>query len=77
MPKLQVNYSLGRAANPEKRSLALRIMDENMHFKLFLKLEHKEEEVRRFSCGVNTEYGVFRGLVREAFGHLPGDDFVL
>ena len=48
-----------------------------MHFKLFLKLEHKEEEVRRFSCGVNTEYGAFRGLVREAFGHLPGDDFVL
>ena len=48
-----------------------------MHFKLFLKLEHKEEEVRRFSCGVNTEYGEFRGLVREAFGHLPGDDFVL
>ena len=48
-----------------------------MHFKLFLKLEHKVEEVRRFSCGVNTEYGAFRGLVREAFGHLPGDDFVL
>ena len=48
-----------------------------MHFKLFLKLEHKEEEVRIFSCGVNTEYGEFRGLVRQAFGHLPGDDFVL
>ena len=48
-----------------------------MHFKLFLKLDHKEEEVRRFSCGLNTEYGEFRCLVRKAFVCLPGDDFVL
>ena len=48
-----------------------------MHFKLFLKLEHKEEEVRRFSCGESTEYEEFRLLVRKAFDRLPGDDFVL
>ena len=52
-------------------------MDDNIHFKLFLKLEHKEVEVRRFSCEVNTEYGEFRTRVRAAFGQLPDDDFIL
>eukprot|EP00092_Neocalanus_flemingeri_P053850 GFUD01063360.1.p1 GENE.GFUD01063360.1~~GFUD01063360.1.p1 ORF type:complete len:595 (+),score=199.26 GFUD01063360.1:29-1813(+) len=50
---------------------------EKMHFKLFLKLEHKEEEVRRCSCGESIEYEEFRCLVRNSFNTLPGDDFVL
>jgi len=48
-----------------------------MEFKLFLKLEHKEEEVRRFSCYETIDYQEFRCLVRKAFERLPGDDFVL
>jgi len=52
-------------------------MGEKMHFKLFLKLEHKEVEVRRLSCEVSSDYENFRNLVRKAFSYLPNDDFLL
>jgi len=48
-----------------------------MHFKLFLKLDHKEVEVRRFDCAENVNYEDFRQRVKDAFEHLPDDDFAL
>ena len=52
-------------------------MVQKMHFKLFLKLDHKEVEVRRLSCEVSSDYENFRNLVRKAFNYLPSDDFLL
>jgi len=62
---------------PAQTNILTSIMGEQMHFKLFLKLDHKEVEVRRFSCEVNTDYDGFRHLVKNAFDQLPYDDFLL
>jgi len=52
-------------------------MEELIHFKLFLHIRGKQEEVRRFSCESNVDIGKLNAYIKEKFVHLGDKEFVL